>query len=696
MLVDINCPVELLEYQLYRSKKTGKVYCSFKFNNISEKRIKGLNATIYCFDQLGEPVGWELNSFEYKLHLTDSIGSNQVFDDNEKISLDNFSHARSIDIVFEKVLFSDETIWTKTETELEKIELKQINDPSQVTFVKAHEGNDAKYYSQLLNNKWTCVCGRLNLENMKTCKRCKREKDHVLSIYSNEKTISENIKLYEKQLEENKKQELLEKERQHEIIKKKVKKILKYSTVLISLLLLIGIITYGFITKFTFSWDNYLLLKDKNNALIEAVTSQNMNDINFLIENGANANFVNRAGENSISKAIELPNKKLATFLMNKGMGSIRVGKEEDSLAHVAVKNEQYEILKELHKFEVDMNVKNEMGHTVLYSAMQTGNREILEYLIYELKVNLQEVDNEGNNIVQVALLQQLNNTALIKELLTLDMDLKKVNLDGQNTYETAILTQNKEIVQLFIDKGLDLNKVDELGNNAIHILLNHKKDNLTYLAELIKKGTTVNGRNEQGQTPLYLAIINGDKKTVEELINNKADINTVNSNGDSAQDIAEKYNKSLVELFEQDRFYIKLDKQKNVFIISGVTLGNSRKDVVNKLGNPAKRKQFESIDGEIDCNIYYLKDSTENDIETHYCSYIGISDNIEYISFNLYPKQLNEKWYEDLGKPFINDEAPLFYLKGTEQLLLLKPNEEIGSLYYAGYDFYYYLYQKD
>ncbi|MCT6816256.1 MAG: hypothetical protein M3043_07590 [Lysinibacillus fusiformis] len=171
-------------------------------------------------------------------------------------------------------------------------------------------------------------------------------------------------------------------------------------------------------------------------------------------------------------------------------------------------------------------------------------------------------------------------------------------------------------------------------------------------------------------------------------------DKNIVNSNGDSAKDIAEKYNKSLVELFEQDRFTIKHDKQKNVFIVSGVTLGNSRKDVVNKLGNPAKRKQLESIDGDIDCNIYYLKDSTEKDIETHYCSYIGISDKIEYISFNLYPKQLNEKWYKDLGKPFINDDAPLYYLKETEQLLLLKPNEEIGFLYYAGYEFYNYLYQ--
>ncbi|CAM5715292.1 putative protein OS=Lysinibacillus sphaericus OX=1421 GN=LS41612_09725 PE=4 SV=1 [Lysinibacillus sphaericus] len=72
--------------------------------------------------------------------------------------------------------------------------------------------------------------------------------------------------------------------------------------------------------------------------------------------------------------------------------------------------------------------------------------------------------------------------------------------------------------------------------------------------------------------------------------------IDSVNSNGEvSQQTVAEKYNKSLVELFEQGKFVIKYDKQKNVYIVSGITLGNSRKDVVNKLGNPAKRQEFTS-----------------------------------------------------------------------------------------------------
>ena len=46
----------------------------------------------------------------------------------------------------------------------------------------------------------------------------------------------------------------------------------------------------------------------------------------------------------------------------------------------------------------------------------------------------------------------------------------------------------------------------------------------------------------------------------------------------------------------------------------------------------------------------------------------------------------MNEKWYKDLGEPYVNDEAPLFYLKGTDQLLLLKPNEEVGFLSYSSH----------
>lgn len=693
MLVDINCPVELLEYQLYRSKKTGKVYCSFRFNNISEKSIKGFKATVYCYDQFGEPVGMESNSFEYTQQLTESIKPNQSFDNGEKIPLDNFRHTRKMDIVIHKVLFSDETTWTKQETELEDVELKEINSPKQLSYVKAQEGNDAKYYSQIINDKWLCICGRLNVENTKTCKRCKREKDHILSNYGNDKTINENITFYEKQIEDHKKKELAEKERQHKIYKKKVKKVIMYCSMFISLLLLIGIAVFGFITKFTFSWNNYLLLKDKNNSLIEAVKMEDIKNIEFLLKNGAKVTFINKDGENSVSEAIKLPNKKIAMSLMNKEIGSIKVGKERNTLAHIAAINNQYEILKELHQFGVDMNVKNEQGHTVLYYAMKIGNRDMIDYLVNKIKVNLQEVDNEGNNIVQVALLHQLSNTELLKDLVNLDLDLNRKNAAGQNTYETAILTQNKDIVQLFIDKGLNLNKVDENGNNAIHVLLNHKKGDMIFLSELIKKGTDLNGLNKQGQTPLYLAILNGDKNTVEVLIKNKANLNSVNSNGESAMEVAEKHNQSLVELFERDKFIIKIDKQKNVFLVNGITLGSSRKDVVNRLGAPDK-KGFKYFDNTIACNYYYLNDSTgKGKIETEYCFYDD--DTIESISFDFYSKHLNEKWYKNLGKPFVNEEAPIFYLKGTEQTLLLKPNEKIGFLSYADGNFYYY-YEKN
>ncbi|CAM5715313.1 hypothetical protein LSPH24S_08639 [Lysinibacillus sphaericus] len=37
-------------------------------------------------------------------------------------------------------------------------------------------------------------------------------------------------------------------------------------------------------------------------------------------------------------------------------------------------------------------------------------------------------------------------------------------------------LTENNEIVQLFIDKGLNVNQVDKRANYAVVVLLNQKK----------------------------------------------------------------------------------------------------------------------------------------------------------------------------------------------------------------------------
>ncbi|QDQ03273.1 hypothetical protein FOH38_24155 [Lysinibacillus fusiformis] len=695
MLVNLDCPVELLDYQLYQSKSTGKVYCSLKFNNISEKRIKGIKASIYCFDQFGDPVDSQLNSFEYKLQLKESVNSMRFFSTTEKILLDKFPNTRQIDIVINKVLFDDQTMWTKNETELENIELEEIKNPKQLSFVKAEAGNDAKYFSQKIADKWICVCGRLNLDTMAACKRCKKEREEVLAKYSDEETVNQNIKLFEKEKETLRKKGLAEQERLQELFKQKVKKISKYTFMLGTLLLFIGFIVYGFMTKFTFSWENYLLLKDKDNALIEAVKVENLKRIELLLDSGASVNFVNGKGENSISEAIKLPNQTLAVSLMNKNMSKIRIGESKDTLAHIAVKNQQFDILKELHKFGFDMGLENEKGETVLYSAIEKGNKDLVNYLIEDVKVSILELDSEGNNIIQVALLHQLKNTELMKDLLGLDIDFKKENTAGQNTYESAILTQNVDIVRAFMDKGLDLNNVDNDVNNALHIYMYTEKENSSFLTELIKKGTDINGLNKQGHTPLYIAIQNGDRNTVEELLKNKVDVNNVTSDGESAIAIAEKYDKSLVEIFERGKLVVKIDEKKNLFMLNGISLDSSKQDVINLLGNPKRKENVGSMFGPLECYKYNLKDgSDKEDLETEVCF---TNDRIQIINFELSNNLLNEKWYNDLGEPFSeSDDSTNFYLEGTEQVLLFKHAENVAFLYFADFNFYYYSGMED
>ncbi len=56
---------------------------------------------------------------------------------------------------------------------------------------------------------------------------------------------------------------------------------------------------------------------------------EDIKNIEFLLKNGAKVTFINKDGENSVSEAIKLSNKKIAMSLMNKEIGSIKVGKEK-------------------------------------------------------------------------------------------------------------------------------------------------------------------------------------------------------------------------------------------------------------------------------------------------------------------------------------------------------------------------------
>ena len=93
---------------------------------------------------------------------------------------------------------------------------------------------------------------------------------------------------------------------------------------------------------------------------------------------------------------------------------------------------------------------------------------------------------------------------------------------------------RSKEVAQLLIAKGADVNATNYQGNIALHYVAGNYTCSQELAQLLITKGADVNATNNEGDTPLHLAAgaYRGSTEMVAMLIAKGADINATNNNG--------------------------------------------------------------------------------------------------------------------------------------------------------------------
>ena len=65
-------------------------------------------------------------------------------------------------------------------------------------------------------------------------------------------------------------------------------------------------------------------------------------------------------------------------------------------------------------------------------------------------------------------------------------------------------------------------------------------------------------------------------------------------------------------------------------------------------------------------------------------------NNKVSDIIFDINKNVINTNWYKDLGRPFKESwGVTYYYLEGTEQVLMFKPDEGHGYLMYADNNFY-------
>lgn len=176
-----------------------------------------------------------------------------------------------------------------------------------------------------------------------------------------------------------------------------------------------------------------------------------------------------------------------------------------------------FEILKELLQFDVNINTKNDKEYMLTPLMFAVGN------------------DIEGI-YMQTDLIKNRRD-ATVKLLLDNKADINLCMEDGLNALILACRYKYDNTIQLLLTEGADKKSCMKNGIRPLHVASENGHDNIVQL--LLNNEADINSCMEDGSTPLSLACLKRHQNTVELLLRNKADINLCLKDGTSPLHLA-------------------------------------------------------------------------------------------------------------------------------------------------------------
>jgi len=188
-----------------------------------------------------------------------------------------------------------------------------------------------------------------------------------------------------------------------------------------------------------------------------------------------------------------------------------------------------------------DINTKklySPPGDTPLHCALKAGHKETVK-LIIKKGADINAKNGGGQTPLDIAL--SLNREDIVELLIEKGATF--------STIHEAAKFGSLEKVREFIEGGADVNAKDEDGYTPLSIAVSGGRTDVADF--LIAKGADVNAKDKEGYTPLYSAIWKDDKDMVKLFVDKGADVNVLPKNDGTPLEYAVWNNdKDMAELF--------------------------------------------------------------------------------------------------------------------------------------------------
>jgi len=390
--------------------------------------------------------------------------------------------------------------------------------------------------------------------------------------------------------------------------------------------------------------------------------------------NDISVNEIDSSGFTPLEYAINKNNANIVQMILNYGLKheiNLNVNEKDNSgnlpLIKAINKNNFdmiYAILDYYNRKNININIKDNNGNTpliLLYKNYKNNKKsdssmfnKIFDYLLEHYDIN--QTDVSGNSILYYAICNK--DIDVMKKLLNMDANLFLKNNFKKSPMDIAFNQKDYDVFKTIIEYGnIDFNIENIEGDSFLASIIktryfdDNKKKELIEL--LINKGVNINFLDKNGNTPLVYAL-QSDVSIYELLIENGAYIKTNNENdlfldelvqskkydlldiicnGDSGYEMKElKFNSYCLliknkknDLLEKiisstQNFNIDMKNEENGNTLLHEAINNNNVDIIQYLIDYGANKYIKNNDEEnaIDYyknhrNSYYIKQILEN-----------------------------------------------------------------------------------
>ena len=278
----------------------------------------------------------------------------------------------------------------------------------------------------------------------------------------------------------------------------------------------------------------------------------------LLIDAGADINISDHKQRTALHMAADLGYDDIVDALIKRPDVNINPRYEDGNTPlHIAVDNRRTESARLLIDAGADINISNNSQWTALHMAADLGDDDIVDALIKRPDVNINSRDGDGNTPLHSAawsgreqsarllidagadinisnhkqrtalhLAASNGHSSIVGELIKVPhLNLNVRNENGQTPLHVAVINGMVASARLLIDAGADINIPDKYQQTALHMAADLGYDDI--VDALIKRpDVNLNVRNEDGNTPLDVAVMSGMEQCAQLLIDAGADIN--------------------------------------------------------------------------------------------------------------------------------------------------------------------------